>query len=100
MIYIIITLSILLILAIFIIVNLLIRNEKQEDILIEYFKYIDKISKVITISSKKIKEVDYAGSFENDDETGTIFKSIKEIQDILNQFIVHTIKEEEDAKKI
>jgi hypothetical protein len=39
-------------------------------------------------------------SFENDDETGTIFKSIKEIQDILNQFIVHTIKEEEDAKKV
>ena len=35
---------------------------------------------------KKIKELDYLGAFESDDETGIIFKNIKQIQDILNEF--------------
>ena len=91
----IIIISILLILVIilgFISYNLLIKNEKQEDILSGYLDYLDNISRVIEISDKKVKEINHSGSFSSDDEIGFFFKSIKDIQDILNDFQVRRIK--------
>lgn len=96
MLYIIIGLIVVLLIAAYIIRNLLKKNEKQEDILIEYLNYLDKISKIIIISDKKLKQLDYLGSFESDDETGIIFKSILEIQDILNSFQLKNITVNED----
>ena len=66
--------------------NLLHKNEKQEDILIGYLDYLDKMSKVIEASDKKLKEIDQSGAFKSDDEVGQFFDSIKEIQNILNDF--------------
>ena len=73
--------------------NLLKKNEKQEDIiekqteiLSSYQTYLNKISDVIEFSNKKLKEVDARGAFESDDEVGFFFLSIKQLQDILNQF--------------
>ena len=66
--------------------NLLRKNEKQEDILIGYMSYLNKISDIIEMSDKKIKEVDARESFKSDDEVGFFFESIKQIQSILNQF--------------
>jgi len=66
--------------------NLLKKNEKQEDIVSGYLIYLDRISRVIEISDKKLKELDRNGAFQSDDEVGTIFKSIVKIQDILNEF--------------
>jgi hypothetical protein len=66
--------------------NLMKKQEKSEDILAGYLEYLDKLSRVIEVSDKKIKELDYLGAFESDDETGIIFKNIKQIQDILNEF--------------
>ena len=72
--------------------NLLRKNEKQEDILSGYMTYLNKISDTIEASDKKLKEVDYKGSFKSDDEIGFVFEQIKSIQTILNSFIIKEIK--------
>jgi hypothetical protein len=72
--------------------NLLRKNEKQEDILAEYLNYLDGLSKAIDASDKKLKEIDRAGTFKSDDEVGYFFKSIQDIQDILNDFKLKEIK--------
>jgi hypothetical protein len=72
--------------------NLLRKNEKQEDILSEYLNYLDGLSKTIDASDKKLKEIDRAGTFKSDDEVGYFFKSIQNIQDILNDFKLKEIK--------
>ena len=66
--------------------NLLKKNERQEDILVEYMKYLDKISKVIEISDERLKKIDSLGRFESDDEVGYFFKSIKKIQNLLKNY--------------
>ena len=72
--------------------NLLRKNEQQEDILISYLEYLDTLSKVIEASDKKLKDIDHSGVFKSDDEGGQFFDSVKEIQDILNDFKVKRLK--------
>ena len=84
-------LSIIVVVLGFTTINLLRKNEKQEDILLGYLKYLDNISRVIEVSDEKIKKIDIKGSFETDDEVGFFFKSIKQIQDILNDFNIKKI---------
>jgi len=72
--------------------NLLRKNEKQEDILAEYLTYLDRLSRTIEVSDKKLKEIDRAGTFKSDDEVGYFFKSIQGIQDILNDFKLKRLK--------
>ncbi len=85
-------LSVLVVILIFTTINLLKKNEKQEDILMGYVQYLDQISKTIEASDKKLKEIDNAGTFKSDDEVGHFFKSIQQIQNILNDFKVKRIK--------
>ena len=66
--------------------NLLKKNEKQEDMVAGYLTYLDRLSRTIEISNKKLKELDRGGVFEKDDEVGVIFQSILKIQEILNEF--------------
>ena len=54
--------------------------------------YLDKLSKTIEVSDKKLKEIDRKGTFKSDDEVGTFFTSIQQIQDILNDFKLKEIK--------
>ena len=68
--------------------NLMKKNEKAEDIVVSYLEYLDKLSRTIEISDKKLKELDKGGVFEKDDEVGVIFQSIIKIQEILNEFDV------------
>ena len=72
--------------------NLMKKQEKSEDILLGYMEYLDKFSRVIEISNKKLKEVDSRRIFEKDDDVGVIFDSILQIQEILNEFTVKKIK--------
>ena len=62
------------------------KNNKLERVLIEQQQYIDAISIIIENSANTIQELDNRGAFEADDEIGTFFRSIKEIQDTLNEF--------------
>jgi hypothetical protein len=73
--------------------NLLKKIEKQEDIitlrdeiLVSYQIYLNKVSDIIELSDKKLKEVDHKGSFESDDEIGFFFQSVKQLQETLNVF--------------
>ena len=86
------TLSVIVVILGFTTFNLLKKNEKQEDILTEYLMYLDRLSRTIDVSDKKLKEVDRAGTFKSDDEVGYFFKSIQDIQDILNDFRLKEIK--------
>ena len=71
--------------------NLMRKNERQEDVLVEYMKYLDKLSQVIEISDKKLKKLDELGRFEADDEVGFFFKGVKKIQQILNEYKIRKI---------
>ena len=79
-------LSVLVVILGFATFNLMKKQEKSEDILAGYLTYLDRLSRVIEISEKKLKEVDRAGIFEKDDDVGVIFQSIRQIQNILNEF--------------
>ena len=62
------------------------KNTKLEKALVEQQRYIDAISIVIEDSANTIQELDNRGAFEADDEVGTFFRNLKEIQNVLNQF--------------
>lgn len=62
------------------------KNNKLERVLIEQQQYIDAISIIIENSANTIQELDNRGAFEADDEVGTFFQGLKEIQNVLNQF--------------
>lgn len=62
------------------------KNSKLEKIVIEQQQYIDAISIIIQDSEITIQELDAKGAFEADDEVGTFFRNLKEIQKVLSQF--------------
>jgi len=98
--FIIILMSIVILLMGYIIRNLLLKNEKQEDILTEYMKYLNKISLTIETASEKLKEVDSREIFKSDDEVGFIFEQIKIIQEVLNVFIIKELETNDPNQKI
>lgn len=65
------------------------RVEKELEI---YQKYILNLNSAIHLADEKLKEVDVRGTFQSDDEIGWFFKTIKEIQKILNEFKVEIQK--------
>jgi competence protein ComGF len=78
--------------------NLLKKIEKQEDmmtsqneILVSYQIYLNKLSDIVELSDKKLKEVDHKGSFESDDEIGFFFQSVKQLQETLNVFKIKNL---------
>lgn len=75
----------------YIVRNLLIKVEKQEEILLGYMEYLNNISQTIEFSDEKLKKLDAKGSFESDDEIGFFFKQVKLIQEILNEFQIKKI---------
>lgn len=82
----IIILSLLVITLSYVSYNLLKKNETCEDIIKSYEKHIIDLSNTISFADKKLKEIDAKGSFEGDDEVGFFFKTLKFLQDELNNF--------------
>jgi hypothetical protein len=62
------------------------RNSALEKAVKEQQQYLDAISIIIANSNEKLKELDIMGAFQADDEVGTFFTNLKEIQTILNEF--------------
>ena len=62
------------------------KNNKLEKIVTDQQQYIDAISIIIQDSENTIKELDSRGAFEADDEVGTFFRNLKQIQEVLNGF--------------
>ena len=79
-------LTIVIIISFFIIRNLTIRNEKQEDMIKEYESFIIKQSEAIIACDQRLKQVDDKGIFKSDDEIGWMFEEILKIQEALNEF--------------
>lgn len=68
------------------IILLIRRNNALEKAVIEQQQYIDSISIVIGNSEDRLKELDRLGAFEADDEVGTFFQNLREIQNLISQF--------------
>ncbi len=66
--------------------NLLVKNEKYEDMVNKYDKYISDVSNVIEFSNEKLKEIDAREAFKSDDEIGWFFDQIKYLQTQLDDF--------------
>jgi hypothetical protein len=62
------------------------RNNVLEKAVTQQQQYLDAISIIIQNSQQKLEELDVMGAFRSDDEVGTFFKNLKEIQDVLNEF--------------
>lgn len=68
--------------------NLLTKNEKAEDMIVERDVVIKQFYEVIDFTDQKLKQVDASGTFASDDEVGFFFTKIKELQDILNKYAI------------
>jgi len=62
------------------------RNSALEKAVEQQRQYIDAISIIINNSNEKLKELDTLGAFQTDDEVGTFFQNLREIQTIINDF--------------
>ena len=69
--------------------NLLKKNEKLEDMNVAQDTYIQQISTIMTESNRKIKEIDSKQIFQSDDEIGWFFTGIKEIQEYINEYNIN-----------
>ena len=74
-----IVLTIIITSSIFMIRNLILRNEKLED-------FIAKQSEAIEACDQRLKQIDDKGIFYADDQIGFFFKEVQKIQDALNEF--------------
>ena len=63
----------------YVIWNLTTKQEMLEDWIEDFIQSVEKVD-------FDLKQADYRGSFEADDEVGTIFKQIKEIIEQLDKF--------------
>lgn len=62
------------------------RNNALEKAVIQQREYIDAIGIIIANSDAKLKELDTLGAFQADDEVGTFFQNLRDIQNIINDF--------------
>jgi hypothetical protein len=62
------------------------RNGALEKAVNDQQQYIDAISIVISDSDRRLRELDTMGAFEADDEVGTFFQNLREIQTSISQF--------------
>jgi len=62
------------------------RNSALEKAVAQQREYIDAISIIVNNSDQKLKELDTLGAFQADDEVGTFFQNLREIQNIINDF--------------
>ena len=70
----------------YVIINLLRKNEKFEEMIEMQNQYIETISNLMREADRKIKEIDSKQIFQSDDEIGWFFTGIKEIQELINEY--------------
>ena len=85
-------LVIMLSIATYIVRNLLKKMEALEDNVeelvknvMEYETFYEELKRRVNESNSRLKQIDRLGSFEADDETGVIFKELKDIVNELNE---------------
>lgn len=98
MIYIIIILSILLIAALYIIYNLFRKVEVLETLAEKHSDYLVRLNDMVSISTKRLNEIDDKGAFSSDDEIGWFFTYVKQVQDLLKQYVTDNVVDLNDDK--
>ena len=85
-------LVVILSIATYIVRNLVKKMEALEDNIdelvkniTEYDTFYDELKRRVNESNSRLKQIDRLGSFEADDETGVIFKELKDIVNDLNE---------------
>lgn len=85
-------LSIVLAMSLFVNLNQLRKQESQSEYIeelessnAEYYTFFTSLKTRVGESNSKLKQLDRLGSFEADDETGFVFKEMKDIFDDLNK---------------
>ena len=79
-------LSVIILVCVYIIWNLNNKLTKAEDVIEEQIDYLRKVSLTIQESNLYVNQLDEKGHFRSDDEIGTFFNFMKEIQDLINSF--------------
>ena len=82
----------------YVIWNLNNKITKAEDIIDEQIDYLRKVSLTIQESNLYVNQLDEKGHFRADDEIGTFFDFMKEIQDLINSFRLPKGYGEKDSK--
>lgn len=78
---------IIMILNIWLIRSLYLKNKKLENIVQTQNKYLTDMYETIKYTENRIKVIDQNGIFQGDDEIGFFFKAIKDIQEQLSEYI-------------
>ena len=78
----------LLIISAYIIRNLLVKVEKNEDITQDQVRYLQNISNTIGESRQHLQNLDDKGVFQSDDEVGEFFNQMKAVQEQLNDYML------------
>lgn len=81
--WIIVILSVCLITAIYIILNMLKKHDRLEDTVLHQDDIIRDSNDMFKIAQEQMKAADSKGGFESDDEVGQVFTSIKNIISLL-----------------
>ena len=73
---------------VYIIRNLMVKVEKYEDVTVDQTQYLQNISNIIGESNKHLQNLDEKGVFQSDDEVGTFFNQMKEVQNELDRYML------------
>jgi uncharacterized membrane protein (DUF106 family) len=76
------------ILLVYIVRNVLIRNEKYEDVVRDQVQYLQNISDAVSEGQKHLKKLDEKGVFQSDDEVGYFLEQMKTIQNELDRYML------------
>ena len=98
MIYIIIILSVLLIAALYVIYNLFRKVEVLETLAEKHSDYLVRLNDMVSVSTKRLDEIDDKGAFSSDDEIGWFFTYVKQVQDLLKQYVTDNVVDLNDDK--
>ncbi len=83
----------------YIIRNLLLKNEKYEDITVDQTQYLQRISNLIRDSKKHLQKLDEKGVFQSDDEVGYFFEQMQNVQKELDRYMLPENYGEKEIKE-
>jgi cell division protein FtsB len=97
--FIIITLTILLVSSIYANINLLKNIEVLENFVENQAEEMNRLRVIVIDMRNELKAIDKRGSFESDDEVGFFFKQLKSIIERINNFFDTNYKEQNAEKE-
>lgn len=85
--------------VVYVVYNLLKRVEKCEDIIQEQDNILTGLREVVRYSSERLKEHDSRGHYSSDDDLGTYFKTLLEVDKVITEYIGLISNEETERRE-